>query len=785
MLEDIQDKYDKIPENKRQQLVDAYEPCIEVLEELDKLLVHYNSLDTKTKRTWDRVTWDPEKTRTLRARLSSAVVMLNTFYTGLIHDNQVLILEALQRLEKDYKGGHREESITSIEKITSGAIQDDEDDDTAWTQILRDLEDVGVSQQEALGYRDFIVDWLVAAVNQGRLLEQRPEQDGSFSMSEAFGSALPSLHSDTEQTSLCLDVPATSPPLERSHSAPFPPPLPLLSPSRLQNQPDSRHTSIMSLPASTQSSISRSTTPEASETDASSLYAWPQPPNSSTPVVRSSYQIKRVPVPRPPVPQDQISKSATPMSREASLPPVAVLHPFAAQTQQSPTPPMPSWAPPPLPTVAPAAPPPGYYEKGTVTADLDWTAHQIIAAWSRRDFHAAERHLEDQLAAVERGHTVTSGIQPDRRILRHLIGVCASFSGNFTKAKQLFESVFNGIYLNRGNLDEGDIAAARWLGDVCLHLREHQNALLAYSVAYEGSIGRFGLARDSTRRVSGELRLLDHWLFAFRRIEHSFHLNVDPTDIFTSTHAVEKSNLLTSVKARLYEGQSEALPGPPLSQWHNPTFKLGPREKLDLGIAEGFLIGPLISLSTWPLPWDPTFSPRDTVQLDRHMNSLRIVRVPAPLVDRPLPTNPLGDSKNLHYVTKRGSRWLVETVKTALRDLGIEHAEHGHEASIVCCLNQHRDGFAFSEGVEICFRKLQFRNVYGIKITNVKWATRRFTRTLSVETTDFRNLIKSVLENAESDAGSVESNSGDHLPSAGMYAPTPPVRPAEKRPMYG
>jgi hypothetical protein len=146
LLEDISDKFTKIPDNKRKQLEDAYEPCIEVLQELDKLLEHYNSLDTKTKRAWDRLKWDPEKSKTLRDRLTSSVTMLNGFYTSLIHDNQVLILEALERLEHDYKGGHREESIASLERLTSGTADDeDQEDEAAWTQILRDLEDVGGS----------------------------------------------------------------------------------------------------------------------------------------------------------------------------------------------------------------------------------------------------------------------------------------------------------------------------------------------------------------------------------------------------------------------------------------------------------------------------------------------------------------------------------------------------------------------------------------------------------------------------------------------------------------
>jgi hypothetical protein len=186
LLEDINDKFPKIPDTKRKQLEDAYEPCIEVLQELDKLLNHYNSLDTKSKRAWDRLKWDPNTSKTLRDRLTSSVTMLNGFYSSLMIDNQVLILEALERLEHDYKGGHREESIASLERITSGTVEEDEEDEAAWTQILRDLEDVGVAKQDALGYRDMIVDWLVQAVNEGRLLEQHAEPDSFLAMSDEF-----------------------------------------------------------------------------------------------------------------------------------------------------------------------------------------------------------------------------------------------------------------------------------------------------------------------------------------------------------------------------------------------------------------------------------------------------------------------------------------------------------------------------------------------------------------------------------------------------------------------
>lgn len=758
LLEDIQDKYDKIPESKRQQLVDAYEPCIDVLQELDKLLLHYNSLDTKAARTWNRLKYDPERSKTLREKLVASVAMLNTFYTSLIHDSQVLILEALERLEKDYRGGHREESLASIERITS---VESEDDDEAWTQMLRDLEDVGISHQEALSYRDMIVDWLITAVNEGRLQEQQPDQDVLSTMSQTLAPALSRSHPWAEPVSPDLHVPVATPLSERDHAAPVVGQGSLLC-APIPDQARFLSPSMISLPHPLPRSTSPSNISQISEADAESLYASPGIPSDQSGHIDSHLGQATTPV--PPAAHNQVGQYLPPDSIAQNPHTTSVLSPILSFFDATPS----------------QEPPPSYYnETETVTADLEWTAQQIVAAWGRHDFLDSEKLLEEQLAAVERGQTVSSGTQPDRRILRHLIGVCASFRGNFTKAKRMFESVFNGIYLNRESLDDGDIAAARWLGDVCLHLREHHNALLAYSVACEGSIGRFGIARDRTRRAGIEVRLLDHWLFAFGRIEYSFHQNLDPTDIFTSTHAVEKSNLINTVKARLYEMKdlSGNFPGPPITQYKRPTWTVGPRPQIDTMISEGFLLAPLISLSTWPLPWDPTFSPQAAVQLGRFMNTIQVVQGVTPLVERSLPTNSLGNSKALHYVTKRSSAWLIGAVKAGLREMGIEHTEHGYEASIVCCLNRHQEGFAFSEGVEISFRKLQFRNVHGIMVSEMKWATRNIGQTrygvpLS-GTTEFRDIIKSILEAAEMG----ESVMGTS-PSSSQ---TPPIK---KRPTY-
>jgi hypothetical protein len=288
--------------------------------------------------------------------------------------------------------------------------------------------------------------------------------------------------------------------------------------------------------------------------------------------------------------------------------------------------------------------------------------------------------------------------------------------------------------------------------------------------------------------VAVEIRLLDHWLLAFKRIEGSVKLNLDPTTIFRSTNVVEKSNLMMSVKNNLYEvtgsGSNSPMPPQPIMR---PTFTIGPRPRYDLRISEGFLLGPLISLSTWPLPWDPTFSPMDAVQLDRYLNSVRIAGVSRPLFERQIPTNSLGDSKRLHYLTKRGSQWLIEAVKKGLQDIGIEHAEHCYEPSIVCCLNQQRHGLSFSEGVEICFRKLPFRDVYGVKVTDVRWATRKIGAAAQGvgNTNDFINIVKGILERAEADAEIPKPMHNVQLDRTNVHPMPPHAPPLGKRPTYG
>lgn len=695
ILTDISDKLDMIPNNKKPQLQDAYDTCVDVLQELDKILLHYNSLDTRSKRAWDRLKWDSEKSRTLREKLTSSVVLLSNFYTSLVVDSQVLILEALNRLELDYRGGHREESIASIEKIASGSSQEEveEEDEAAWTQIIRDLEDAGISQQDAVDYRDFIVDWFVRAVNQGRLLEQ-PSSERQIESLSPFDDL-----NESFNNALAGTVPS-------QESA-------LLGPSSSET-PNLGFTSV------------------SSDTRSGSLTY--EDSTSELPVPGIS---------RPPT----YTETPIPLSNE-SRPAAETNHLFV-------DPQLPARS----TTVSSL---PAYDQIDTwADSDLESKAQQIVNAWDRRDFVMAGKHLEDQLVAVERGETSVvnnNRVQPDRRVLRHLMGVCASYSGDFVKAKALFESVFNGMYLSGSNVDDGDIAAARWIGDCCLHLDESpENTTLAWAVALVGLTARYGSSNSVARRVASELKSLDSRLQGLQLLEQSLRRNHDCSTIFRGAHATEKMTLIMSVKTL-----KGVMAVPPADQSQPASVDLTTaalkslRPHTDWRVAKGFLVQPLVSQSAWPLQWDTTFDPVDAINLRWQMHSSAFMGGGAFQYSN-IPSISLVSAKDfLNFVTKRDIRWLADTVRNGLAEMGIQFKEQS--STMMCRVSQKRDGFVFHEGIAIKFKKVQFRSMHGVRVTDVQFSTRGIPSTgfllldRQKSADEFREVLRGILQTAENEA---------------------------------
>jgi hypothetical protein len=112
--------------------------------------------------------------------------------------------------------------------------------------------------------------------------------------------------------------------------------------------------------------------------------------------------------------------------------------------------------------------------------------NHILHFWNSQAWDQAEAYLTDYLTAVieEDAHGVARRIQ-------HLLGVCASFQGEFSRAVPFFLSAMRTPILDISDLDDGDCAAAYWLGDIYALTNQRTEALLAYCIAERSSLFQF------------------------------------------------------------------------------------------------------------------------------------------------------------------------------------------------------------------------------------------------------------------------------------------------------
>ncbi|KAF2432619.1 hypothetical protein EJ08DRAFT_695373 [Tothia fuscella] len=344
-------------------------------------------------------------------------------------------------------------------------------------------------------------------------------------------------------------------------------------------------------------------------------------------------------------------------------------------------------------------------------SDILWTAQKISEAWQRKDWAEAKQLLNQQIMAVERGEYVEiSGepVQPDLRILRHILGVCHSLSGDFLLAKEAFESVLHGVYVLGLSIDDGDIAACRWLGETCIYLNEPSNAALAWSIAFHGLINRSPPTHNLTFALLHDLRFLNQKTNGLNALRNSVvKSNRDISSILMRMRGTDKFQIVLTAIDNLSQ-----------------NINLGGRRPLlskDISLAEGFLFQPLLSSrSSWPFPQDPFF------QSESSINLLSVLSRPKQEFQwYSVATTALGHSKTLTYSTKQPLKWLVEAVRFCLNTYAIEWKIQG--SMYLLRLSQTHERIAYYDCFGIKLRKLQFRNTHGIKLTEgTLYTTRSF-----------------------------------------------------------
>ncbi|KAJ6510412.1 hypothetical protein C8R45DRAFT_964021 [Mycena sanguinolenta] len=166
MKDYMEEHGDHLEDSRRNRLTMLMDGCKSSLQELYDLYTRYESLSTQRQRTWDRMRFGLKNLADVRQRIISNTTALNSFTTALINASTTRIEKRLIKLVTEVQSGMREKSVMSVSDIAATV-----DSPHVWSDLRRELDDVGISPVVAEERREFIISWLRDAAAAGMLDE--------------------------------------------------------------------------------------------------------------------------------------------------------------------------------------------------------------------------------------------------------------------------------------------------------------------------------------------------------------------------------------------------------------------------------------------------------------------------------------------------------------------------------------------------------------------------------------------------------------------------------------
>jgi hypothetical protein len=138
--------------------------CKGALQQLNKLLIKYNSLGTSSRRTFDVLRFGAENLSEIREKLMTHTSSLALFLTTLGTGSLGRVERKLDELIVDVRAGSREKSVFSV--------VDEEESETQWQELKGEFVEEGFTKVELEGQKHFIVVRLKHLIEKGELEEQ-------------------------------------------------------------------------------------------------------------------------------------------------------------------------------------------------------------------------------------------------------------------------------------------------------------------------------------------------------------------------------------------------------------------------------------------------------------------------------------------------------------------------------------------------------------------------------------------------------------------------------------
>ncbi|KAL9085259.1 MAG: hypothetical protein Q9165_007693 [Trypethelium subeluteriae] len=179
----------------------------QILNELLKLKEHYDSVGSRTQRTWEQQQWRADELSEIRSRLTSTTSALNTVYIKLIHSSTKMVLLKLDTFIDEVRSGKREDSV--VTHHTTGSLSADGKE--AWRQLRKELESIGITPALFNEHHDIIIARLQQAIENGDLVEipsEGPSDDtAGYNNDQApdFGNHFPNAEGSGDEYLASLD----------------------------------------------------------------------------------------------------------------------------------------------------------------------------------------------------------------------------------------------------------------------------------------------------------------------------------------------------------------------------------------------------------------------------------------------------------------------------------------------------------------------------------------------------------------------------------------------------
>jgi len=413
----------------------------------------------------------------------------------------------------------------------------------------------------------------------------------------------------------------------------------------------------------------------------------------------------------------------------------------------------------------------GSQEDGSEVTDVDeLRLNVIVHFWNRCEWAQVESYLNGYLESL-----VEQGDKHRMRRVRHLLGVCATFQGQWNKAVELFLAVLRAPIVDVSALDDGDCAAAYWLGDIYALRNQRTEALLCYCIAERSS-----LFLDPREPTLCECMYAEQTAIRLGSPKHEFKLKWNlEAFAFSNGQSILDANIVTARAAKdLFESEPRRARG--LMQYgaSAPPFPLDQHKSrsrclttLQSGNQHGIYHRLKIAhaafhpFSPWPMMYDPFFAMGNVQHGRLLIYECDLLAVFNSNPNAKLPKQSSLSLSKIDCFSSNDLNWLIKTIRECLTMLEMEWSEVTNVEGTWFVVRYHfiqaKIAVTHYFSIALFRQSLKLKSAYGVDICPGGICAARIVRSDGefamgvhvAESKRVRGIVREYLDHAAKEAG--------------------------------